>query len=146
MSASVPATRNTLDLTRDALVAWGTRFGAGLSAPAVIALSGDLGAGKTTLAQAICAGLGVLDPVTSPTFALVHQYRGGRAMVFHLDLYRINSEAELENLGWDELLDSNAVVLVEWPERAGATLPPSTTHITLDHVADAPDVRRLSWR
>lgn len=139
------ADHGTIELDRDALAAWGAQFGRELSAPAVIALSGELGSGKTAMAQAICAGLGVLDPVTSPTFALVHQYRGGRAVVFHLDLYRINAETELDNLAWDELLDSNAVVLVEWPDRAGHTLPPSTVHISLDHVADHPDLRRVTW-
>jgi tRNA threonylcarbamoyladenosine biosynthesis protein TsaE len=133
------------DLTRAELLAWGTAFGRNLVAPAVVALSGDLGAGKTTLVQAICAGYGVLDPVTSPTFALVHQYRGGPAMVFHLDLYRITAPDELTNLGWDEIVDANAVVLVEWPERAAGALPPDTVHMRLAHVPGAPDVRRLSW-
>ncbi|MEA3245450.1 MAG: tRNA (adenosine(37)-N6)-threonylcarbamoyltransferase complex ATPase subunit type 1 TsaE [Gemmatimonadota bacterium] len=135
----------TADLTRADLVAWGAALGRDLAAPAVIALSGDLGAGKTTLVQAICSGYGVLDPVTSPTFALVHQYRGGPAMVFHLDLYRINSPAELANLGWDELLDANAVVLIEWPERAAGALPRDAMRLSLAHVPGAPDVRRLAW-
>jgi len=133
------------ELTRARLVAWGTAFGRTLAAPLVIAISGDLGAGKTTLVQAICAGYGVLDPVTSPTFSLVHQYRGGPAPVFHLDLYRIGGPADLTNLGWDELLDANAVVLVEWPERAGAALPPDAVRLALAHVPGAPDLRRLSW-
>lgn len=135
----------TEDLSRAELVAWGAALGRELTAPAVITLSGDLGAGKTTLVQAVCAGYGVLDPVTSPTFALVHQYRGGPAMVFHLDLYRINAPEELANLGWDELLDANAIVLVEWPERAEGALPPGTMHLALAHVPGAPDVRRLTW-
>lgn len=145
MMTGTRADHDTRELTRDDLAAWGAQLGREMCAPTVVALSGELGAGKTALAQAICAGLGVLDPVTSPTFALVHQYRGGRAMVFHLDLYRINSEAELDNLAWDELLDSNAVVLVEWPDRAGDTLPPSTVHIGLEHVPNQPDVRRVTW-
>ena len=66
-------------------------------------------------------------------------------MVFHLDLYRINSESELENLGWDELLDANAVVIVEWPERAGATLPASTMRIALGHVSGSADLRQVAW-
>jgi tRNA threonylcarbamoyladenosine biosynthesis protein TsaE len=145
MTSGAAAVRGTLDLDRESLVAWGTRFGRELVAPAIIALSGDLGAGKTTLTQAICAGYGVLDPVTSPTFALVHQYRGGPAMVFHLDLYRIGGPAELTNLGWDELIDSNAIILVEWPERAVGALPPSAQRLHLSHVADAPELRRLTW-
>lgn len=144
MTAPPIAAHGAADLSRDALVAWGTRFGQALVAPAVVALSGELGAGKTTLAQAMCAGFGVLDPVTSPTFALVHQYRGGPAMVFHLDLYRIGSAAELTNLGWDDLLDANAVVIVEWPDRADGQLPPDTQRIHLSHVGDAA-TRRLTW-
>jgi tRNA threonylcarbamoyladenosine biosynthesis protein TsaE len=145
MTAPPLVPHGTLDMSREALVAWGTRFGRALAAPAVLALSGELGAGKTTLAQAICAGYGVLEPVTSPTFALVHQYRGGPAIVFHLDLYRINSAAELTNLGWDELLDANAIVIVEWPERADGGLPPDTRRLTLAHVPEDPALRRLTW-
>ncbi|MDA1081087.1 MAG: tRNA (adenosine(37)-N6)-threonylcarbamoyltransferase complex ATPase subunit type 1 TsaE [Gemmatimonadetes bacterium] len=145
MTAGARAEHGTAELARSELAAWGVQFGTALVAPAVIALSGELGAGKTTLAQSICAGLGVIDPVTSPTFALVHEYRGGRAMVFHLDLYRVNSAVELENLGWDELLDSNAIVLVEWPERADGTLPPSSVWIGLGHVPGAPELRRVTW-
>ena len=79
-------THGTADLDLAGLTAWGEAFGASLSAPCIVTLDGELGAGKTTLAQAICRGCGVADSVTSPTFALVHQYRGTRAMVFHLDL------------------------------------------------------------
>lgn len=139
------AERRTLRLDRASLIAWGERLGASLHAPALVTLDGDLGAGKTTLAQAICAGLGVAEPVTSPTFALVHQYRGARAMVFHLDLYRIDRPEDLQNLGWDEILGATAVVLVEWPERAGRTLPPGATAIHLAHVPDDGAVRELSW-
>lgn len=145
MTAATRAEHGTLDASCEALVAWGSQLGRALVAPAVVALSGELGAGKTTLAQAICAGYGVIEPVTSPTFALVHQYRGGPAMVFHLDLYRIASAAELANLGWDELLDANAIVIVEWPERAGGGLPPSAQWVELAHVAGAPELRRLRW-
>ena len=133
------------ELDRDALAAWGERFGASLAVPALVTLTGDLGAGKTTIAQAICRGLGVTEPVTSPTFALVHQYRGTKGMVFHLDLYRIGSPHELANIGWDDILGANAVVLVEWPERAGATLPPPDHRLALAHLESAPDRRRLAW-
>lgn len=145
MTAPPLAAHGMLELTRTALVEWGTQLGRSLVAPAVMALSGDLGAGKTTLAQAICAGYGVLDPVTSPTFAIVHQYRGGPAMVFHLDLYRVGSARELANLGWDDLLDANAVVIVEWPEHAEDGFPPDTQRIALAHVPGRPDHRMVTW-
>src|SRR5437870_145415 len=89
-----------LALDQAELIDWGERLGRAISAPLVIALSGDLGSGKTTLAQAICRGYGVLDEVTSPTFTIVHEY-GGRSRVYHLDLYRMRSARELETVGWD---------------------------------------------
>lgn len=138
-------THGTLQLTRDELVAWGRRLGESLIAPEVYAISGDLGAGKTTLVQAICSGLGITDPVTSPTFALVHDYRGGVSPVFHLDLYRLNSPAELTNIGWDDMLDARAIVLVEWPERAEGALPDYAKRIHLSHVDNVPDQRRIAW-
>lgn len=140
----IPA-HGTRELGLDALVVWGVAFGATLEAPRIVTLDGELGAGKTTLAQAICRGLGVTEPVTSPTFALVHQYRGTRAMVFHLDLYRIDSPRDLTNLAWDEIVGANAVVLVEWPERAGPALPQADCAITLAHIGGAPEMRRMVW-
>jgi tRNA threonylcarbamoyladenosine biosynthesis protein TsaE len=136
-------TRPRLALARDELIEWGQRFGARLQAPAVVAISGDLGAGKTTLVQAVCRGYGVKEPVTSPTFALVHEYASSAGTVYHLDLYRLSRPDELTNLGWDEIVNGNAVVLVEWPERAGARLPPDAQWIELDHLAGDPDRRGL---
>jgi tRNA threonylcarbamoyl adenosine modification protein YjeE len=107
----------------------------------VVALWGDLGAGKTTLARAILAALGVTDTVPSPTFTLVQSYDAGALPVSHFDLYRLKSPAELDELGWDELLDSGAA-LVEWPERAGARLPPGTLHVRLE-LADGSRRARL---
>ena len=91
-----------------------------LPAPKLVLLRGDLGAGKTTLVKGIVAALGAADPdgVTSPTFTLVHEYRGRKLRVFHLDLYRIETEAELEGVGIWEIADTgDALVLVEWGER-----------------------------
>lgn len=145
MTAPASAEHGFKDLTRDELVAWGRAFGASLEAPAVVALSGELGAGKTTLVQSICAALGVTEPVTSPTFALVHVYRGAATQVFHLDLYRLNSPAELDNLGWDEMLDARAIVLVEWPDRAASRLPSHASQLTLWHIPGEPNKRRIIW-
>ena len=118
------APRSRLALDEAALRDWGFRFGQAAEAPLVVTLSGDLGAGKTTLAQAICAGYGVTEHVTSPTYALVQQYTSPKSEVFHVDLYRLDNEAQLTNIGWDELVNGSGLVLVEWPERAGARLPP----------------------
>lgn len=125
--------RERLALTRDELVAWGEAFGQRVSRSAILALSGDLGAGKTTLAQAVCRGFGVRTSVTSPTFALVQEYEGSRGRVYHLDLYRLRGPADLTNLAWDDIINSGALVLIEWPERADGRLPPETLHLRLAH-------------
>jgi len=121
-----------------ALAAWGREFAGTLTPPAVIALSGELGAGKTTLVRAIAAGLGAAGPVTSPTFALVHRYRGSRATVYHVDAYRLRPGDDVRDLGFAEMLDDPAaVVLVEWPERLGASAPRFTHHVRLAYAEDS---------
>ena len=87
----------------------------------MVVLEGPLGAGKTTLAQGLAQGLGVTDTVTSPTFALVHEYRG-RLDVFHMDLYRLASEEEFDLIGGWEYFSRGGVCLVEWAERLGNKL------------------------
>jgi len=134
----------SVDLALDALVQWGEQCGASLDAPVLLTFSGDLGAGKTTLVQAICRGFGVLEPVTSPTFALVHQYASPRAPVYHLDLYRLKGPPDLANLGWDDILGDRAVVLIEWPDRADGCLPPDARAVHLAHVPGHPELRRLT--
>jgi tRNA threonylcarbamoyladenosine biosynthesis protein TsaE len=137
------AAQGRLALTLAELVDWGERFGHAARPPLVVALSGELGAGKTTLVQAICRGFGVRDEVTSPTFALVHEYAAPLSPVFHLDLYRVRSPAELTNLGWDEIVTAAALVLVEWPEHAGDRLPHDHVPISLQHLSEEPDRRLL---
>lgn len=135
----------TAELTLAELTQWGAALGAGLIAPGVVTLEGDLGAGKTTLAQAIARGYGVREAVTSPTFAIVHEYHAPRSPVFHLDLYRLAGPHQLANIGWDDAVSSRAILLVEWPDRAAGQLPRATHAITLAHVADKPDIRSVSW-
>lgn len=125
--------------------AWAGRFGGSLEAPAVIALRGDLGAGKTTLVQAMLAALGVADHVTSPTYALVQEYQSSRGPVHHFDWYRLRDASQLAQLGWDDVLRAGGMVFVEWPERAAAALPAHTRTLQLEHLADAPNLRRLTW-
>jgi len=137
------AARAHVAMTRGELVAWGEAFGRAATPPLLIALAGDLGAGKTTLAQAICAGYGVTEPVTSPTFALVHRYDAPRSPVYHLDLYRIERPSELVNLGWDEITMSHALVIVEWPERAGDLIPAGHVAIDLEYAPSDPERRVL---
>ena len=115
-----------------ATLAFGRELGASAGAGQVIALTGTLGAGKTTLASCIVAGLGATGPVTSPTFSLVHEYRDGRLPVFHLDFYRLDTIHELVGIGWDDILDEGGVVIVEWADRFPAALPEHTLWIALD--------------
>jgi tRNA threonylcarbamoyladenosine biosynthesis protein TsaE len=137
------ASHGRLACSESELVDWCTRFGRVASAPLLVTISGELGAGKTTLVQAICRGYGVTDDVTSPTFSLVHRYAAPRAPVFHLDLYRLNEPAELTNIGWDDILAEEALVLVEWPERAGDRIPRNHVPISLQHLPDEPTRRLL---
>lgn len=110
--------------------ALGARIAASIAVGDAIALHGDLGAGKTTLARAILRALGVSEPVPSPTFTLVQSYETARLTVRHFDLYRIGDSAELDELGISEALDEGAA-LIEWPERAGGRLPQDSLNVTL---------------
>lgn len=108
------------------MVALGERFAAGLEAGDVVALTGGLGAGKTHFCKGLVRGLGFDGEVTSPTFGLVHEYRGGRLPVFHFDLYRLKSADELLEIGWDEMLEEPGVALVEWANLHPTLLPGHT--------------------
>ncbi len=133
----------------DALTTHGATIAHALHAPALVTLRGELGAGKTTLVQAICKALGVTDAVTSPTFALIQEYPTASARVVHCDLYRLESPADVASLGLDDMLsDPSVILLVEWPDRAGALLPEPTLAITLSHVPGDSAVRLCaeSWR
>lgn len=129
-------------LSADALNRFGEDLGRRLAAPAVIGLSGDLGTGKTTLVQAICRGLGARARATSPTYALVHHYAAAAAPVYHVDCYRLRTPDEARDLGFDDMLAERAIVLIEWPERAGPWAPPLDRHLRLSYDAD-PDQRVL---
>jgi tRNA threonylcarbamoyladenosine biosynthesis protein TsaE len=129
-------------LHADELSRFGEALGRALRAPAVIGLSGDLGTGKTTLVQAICRGLGARALATSPTYALVHHYDVAGVPVYHVDCYRLRTPDEAQDLGFEDMLREGAIILVEWPERAGPWLPPLERHLKLSY-GDAPDVRNL---
>ena len=120
----------------------GAGIAAGLARGDCVALWGDLGAGKTTLARAILQALGVTEDVPSPTFTIVQSYETTRLSVGHYDLYRIKNAREMRELGFDDALD-NGAVLVEWPERAPEILPPDTLHVRLA-LADGARMARLT--
>lgn len=102
----------------------------------VVSLTGDLGAGKTVLVQGLATALGVTDRVTSPTFTILHEY-AGRYAILHLDVYRLNSFQEVIDLGFEELLDPGAVLLVEWGEAVAPLLPRRYLEIELRRPLDA---------
>ena len=127
-----------------ALRDFGARLSAVLRPGDVIALSGELGAGKTTLARAILCGLGHAGEVPSPTFTLVQVYACPplRLPVWHADLYRLNHPDEADGLALDEVLADGAL-LIEWPERMGADFWPDALWLRLEGAGQA--VRRLTW-
>ena len=137
---SLPVTTASEAETR----ALGQRLAATLAPGAVVALHGDLGAGKTQLAKGLAAGLGV-DPaaVSSPTFTLIHEY-AGTVPVYHMDGYRTRRPEEFLALGVEEYLYGDGVCLIEWPERLGDLLPPDTLHLELTHKGG--DIRHLRLR
>jgi len=108
----------------------------------VLALSGDLGAGKTTFVQGVAAGLGVTAPVVSPTFTLVREYEG-RLPVLHVDVYRLDRVQDVLDLGFDEMLERGGVVLVEWGGAIEGLLPGSSLSITLLVSEDDEDRRAV---
>jgi len=108
----------------------------------VMALHGEMGTGKTTLIHALCRQLGVQEPVTSPTFSIINEYKtfaGG--IIYHMDLYRLSNSAEAVNAGVEDCLLSGNTCFVEWPEIAPGILPPGTFHVYLTLVKEA--TRRL---
>jgi tRNA threonylcarbamoyladenosine biosynthesis protein TsaE len=102
----------------------------------VFSFSGQLGAGKTTLIRALCEVKGVKDRVSSPTFSLINEYRYPGGIIYHIDLYRINDEAEAVRAGIEDVLHSGEICLLEWPEKAPGILPPETVHFHIE-VLDA---------
>ena len=122
-------------------IALGERIASRLPRRAVVLLTGDLGAGKTTLAKGIVRGLGAapVEEVSSPTFTLIHEY-GSPTSVYHIDLYRLDTPREVEALGLDEIFDREAVVLIEWGERFPEAMPPDRMEI---RVSAGDDEERL---
>jgi tRNA threonylcarbamoyladenosine biosynthesis protein TsaE len=117
----------------DETIAFGHSLAGSLRRGDVLALCGDLGAGKTHFVKGLAAGLGAGDVVTSPTFTLIHEYIGGRLPLYHFDFYRLESEAEALRIGLDEYLDGDGVCAIEWAERFQAVLPENTRWFRFSH-------------
>jgi tRNA threonylcarbamoyladenosine biosynthesis protein TsaE len=109
-----------------------------LTPPRIVLLRGDLGAGKTTLVKGIAAGFQAAseDDVTSPTFTLVHEYRGPTANLYHIDLYRVDTPRQLETLGLDDLISENSVLLIEWGEKFPRFVRERDVEIVLERVGE----------
>jgi tRNA threonylcarbamoyladenosine biosynthesis protein TsaE len=137
------ASREFVTHSSDETIQRGREIGAHLKAPALVLLSGDLGAGKTTLTKGIASGLGAADEdeVTSPTFTLVHKYDRG-VRVYHVDLYRIADFRDLETLGLEDVFAEEAVVIVEWPDKLTLRTDWPIVRIRLEH--DSENTRRIS--
>lgn len=115
---------------------WGRQLAAQLKSGDVIALIGDLGAGKTHATKGIVSGLDCFSDVSSPTFTLVHEYLGGRLTAFHFDFYRLETAGEVIGIGWDEYLDAGGIVIVEWADRFPELLPENTRWFHFEILSD----------
>ena len=111
-------------------------FAAELNPGDVVCLEGDLGAGKTTFAQGVASALGAKRPVTSPTFCLVVEHPTERVLLVHMDLYRLHDADDVLAIGWEDYLARGAVLLVEWPDRAGDLVPATARHVRFSLGAD----------
>jgi tRNA threonylcarbamoyladenosine biosynthesis protein TsaE len=129
--------REIMTYSSEETIAQGRKIGEQLKAPVLVLLSGDLGAGKTTLTKGMAAGLEAAceDNVTSPTFTLVHRY-DGKIRVYHVDLYRIDGLHDLETLGLEDIFSENAVVIVEWPDRLKLRSGWPVLQIQLEHISE----------
>lgn len=107
----------------------------------IIGLSGDLGAGKTTLVQALAKALGITETVTSPTFVIAKWYETNTSTwktLIHIDAYRIEDEQELNPLGWEDMINTHeTLIVVEWPEKIAGAIPPNTIQYTISHKGDS---------
>jgi tRNA threonylcarbamoyladenosine biosynthesis protein TsaE len=135
--AQVP-TREVTTHSAEETTAFGRTLSELLAPPKLVLLRGDLGAGKTTLIKGIASGFEAAseEDVTSPTFTLVHEYRGPRANLYHIDLYRVDTPQQLETLGIDDLFTENSVLLIEWGEKFPRFVRDRDVEIRLERVGE----------
>ncbi len=116
-------------------VALGKRLAEQLAPPKVVLLRGDLGAGKTTMVKGIAEAFEAAEQedVTSPTFTLIHEYRGPKVNVYHIDLYRIDTQRELDTLALDDLMEDNSILLIEWGEKFERFRKGRDVEIAIEH-------------
>ena len=111
--------------------ALGQRLAAALSPGAVVAYRGGLGMGKTAFTRGLAKGLGYSGRVTSPTFTIVNEYEGGRLPLFHFDMYRLEDDDALFDIGWEDYLDRGGICAVEWSEQVARAMPADTVYVTI---------------
>ena len=121
--------------------ALGQALGAVLVPGTVLAYAGDLGAGKTAFTRGLARGLGVSDPVTSPTYTIVNEYLGGRMPLFHFDMYRLHSSDDLWDIGWEDYLERGGICAVEWSENVADAMEDAII-ITIEKLGD--ETRRIT--
>jgi tRNA threonylcarbamoyladenosine biosynthesis protein TsaE len=121
----------------------GAQFVNNTPAGTVVCLIGDLGAGKTEFVKGLAAGLGFAGEVTSPTFTILHEYRGGRLPLFHMDFYRLREESELDEIGFDEYLKADGVCAIEWGDKFPNRLPPDSIKVVFS--IDPGERREIDW-
>lgn len=145
-SGTIP--REVTTHSEEETIAFGRSLAEWLAPPKLVLLRGDLGAGKTTLVKGIAAGLSAAaeEDVTSPTFTLIHEYRGPSAVLYHIDLYRIDTPRQLETLGLDDLFTENAILLVEWGEKFARFVNDCDVEISLHRVGDLERQIRITRR
>jgi len=131
-------TREIVTHSAEETIAFGRTLAELLAPPKLVLLRGDLGAGKTTLVKGIAAAFEAAaeEDVTSPTFTLVHEYRGPRANLYHIDLYRVDTPRELETLGLDDLRSDDSVLLIEWGEKFPRLARERDLEIVLERVGE----------
>ena len=127
----------------DETQALGQKLASRLAHGDVIAYFGDLGAGKTAFTRGLAQGLGITDPVTSPTYTIVNEYLSGRIPLFHFDMYRLSSSDELFDIGWEDYLSRGGVCAVEWSENVEDALQ-DAIRVTIEKDADEPDTRHIT--
>ena len=110
----------------------------------VLILEGDLGAGKTTFTQGLCAALGAKRAVTSPTFCIVSEHPSEAFLVVHMDLYRLHGEEDVLQIGWEDYLARGAVLVVEWPDRAGSLIPADAKRVRFTY-GDGESERKIEY-
>jgi tRNA threonylcarbamoyladenosine biosynthesis protein TsaE len=136
-------TREFTTTSPEETIALGRELAGMLAPPRLVLLRGDLGAGKTTLVKGIARGFQAAseEDVTSPTFTLVHEYRGPSSTLYHIDLYRVDTQRELETLGLDDLINENSVLLIEWGEKFSRFERERDVEIALERTGE--DRRRI---